>query len=435
YMDTPECQPDTIWEADHDFYCELSLCDSQTPESLCSPGDEWYNPRCSKSCCSECEGDECCEDSYCYEEYQDACEGLMLVDWNGNMIFDSMIVEDYAQNFCSGMPGCACSDNPVSCSAEPEGIYCVIGACGAECEQDGDCEPGTCSETFEDFCGAETRRLFEYDDDRELDSTLVEDSCENSCEEGCTCTECEPSCEEPEINDYCVLGVCDAECEDSEDCQPFLEDDTCYYDTECQYWCECGWQSDEYCPLPGTVEENICYYGVRECLNEEGCTVDYCELDSYQYCDPMDGCTDLVCVDIEPITLFHDGASEKVFEFPDGGASFTDGKLIVPMDLQVSAAMVDLTGESVSFTTDTIHDFVLVNDVSGSMDDNCHCADSSYSDSGYCSETQGYPYSEDYPCKIEDMKDANVAFSDAVLEIDGNMLGLVSYSTNLKSFI
>ncbi|MCD6591297.1 MAG: hypothetical protein J7K72_04985, partial [Candidatus Aenigmarchaeota archaeon] len=47
----------------------------------------------------------------------------------------------------------------------------------------------------------------------------VSDSCENSCTETCECTECKVDCSPPPTHEYCVEGVCGAECESDNDCK------------------------------------------------------------------------------------------------------------------------------------------------------------------------------------------------------------------------
>jgi Mg-chelatase subunit ChlD len=327
--------------------------------------------------------------------------------------------------------GCSPGDNWYNLSCDQ--------TCNAECDGDEDCPPNSCSVTYDDYCQQGGHRLFEYDSDKALDSTTVMDSCENTCDTSitsCSCSDCPVDCSAPSINDYCVLGVCTATCELDSDCPPYINgNDYCHYDRSCQYTCDCTDGSLEFCPPAGTVHEGTCYYGSRDCINVEGCTLDTCVLEPEQMCDPRDGCIDVGCVDITPITLFHDGTSEKVIEYPSKGGSNVSAKVRVPKALVVSSGTVNLTGLAVSFTEDRILDFVLVNDVSGSMDDNCYCADGTPSNNGFCTVSQGYPYHPDFPCKIEDLKNASKVFSDAVLAVAGNMIGLVSYSSKLKSSV
>ena len=83
--------------------------------------------------------------------------------------------------------------------------------CDAECDEDVDCDPSECSETYYDYCSA--KKLVEYDDDKILDSTLVEDYEPNYCNfNTCFCTDNPVDCSPPQTNTYCVPDVCGAEC-------------------------------------------------------------------------------------------------------------------------------------------------------------------------------------------------------------------------------
>jgi len=110
-----------------------------------------------------------------------------------------------------------------------------------------------------------------------------------------------------------------------------------------------------------------------------------------------------LCQDITPITEFYSGNPYETVTFPDGGGSDSSAKILVPKELQVSIASVDLTGMPVSSTSENPSDIAIVNDVSGSMDDNC--GEDGIADPG---ET---------PCKINDMKFSSPAFSGGLIYI------------------
>ncbi len=93
--------------------------------------------------------------------------------------------------------------------------FCNL-SCGAECLVNGDCSPNTCSVTYNDYCSGTF--LVEYDNDNLLDSTLVEDSCENNCN-SCSCTDCTPDCTAPPTTSHQVPGVCGFGCVDNSDCE------------------------------------------------------------------------------------------------------------------------------------------------------------------------------------------------------------------------
>ncbi len=108
---------------------------------------------------------------------------------------------------------------------------CDVAQCGAECEQDADCNNNTCISTFNDYCNS--TKLVEYNINSILDNTTVTNSCTNTCEGNCSCTNCQPTCDTPPINTLCVPGLCGAECNDNNN----ITNDQCT--NECM-WTYCG---------------------------------------------------------------------------------------------------------------------------------------------------------------------------------------------------
>jgi hypothetical protein len=81
------------------------------------------------------------------------------------------------------------------------------------------------------------------------------------------------------------------DCDTSSDCVPaFDSKGNCVYMRVCRSdFCACGGGVKERCPKPGTVTEDICYYGERRCT-ESGCEgLLQAELDGGQICDPVGG--------------------------------------------------------------------------------------------------------------------------------------------------
>ncbi|MFH1642724.1 MAG: LamG-like jellyroll fold domain-containing protein [Nanoarchaeota archaeon] len=94
---------------------------------------------------------------------------------------------------------------------------CSVYFCGDQCDSStlGACADNTCSEVYSDSCNG--KKLVEYDDDKLMDSTTVENSCQKTCQLGsCLCADCSPSCPAPSTNSYCVKGVCGAECDEGD---------------------------------------------------------------------------------------------------------------------------------------------------------------------------------------------------------------------------
>lgn len=234
--------------------------------------------------------------------------------------------------------------NPYRCDTECRNAFCSTECekdCGAECENSEDCGDNSCEETYYDYCVG--KRLFEYDSDKVMDSTVIKDNCHNYCNELCNCVECSVNCSPPSVNNYCVKGICNAECardidcnsqhmcngtiyyyaqgrcnsetcscldmqwfrgnctqslaecgaecDSNDDCRTKLMSDICYYGGSCNDRCDCGYQT-EYCPEPGTVIDGLCYYGERIC-NENGCSINSSEMGCNDYCDPLEGPKDL----------------------------------------------------------------------------------------------------------------------------------------------
>src|SRR3989338_3065560 len=125
---------------------------------------------------------------------------------------------DDGHDTCNGFGKC----EPYSCSSEGnfcsdddpnDGINGLL--CGAECDQNSDCQKNTCTQAYNDYCSE--GKLIEYDTDKTMDSTTVSDSCDNNCE-ACGCTDCETDCSAPQANTYCIPGICGAVCGSNDDC-------------------------------------------------------------------------------------------------------------------------------------------------------------------------------------------------------------------------
>jgi hypothetical protein len=168
---------------------------------------------------------------------------------------------------------------------------CVNGACsgcdkncGAQCESNGDCSPNTCSQTFNDFCNS--TELVEYDSDKIKDSTIVTNSCSNSCQSNCGCTNCSVTCNPPQTHQYCVAGVCGAGCAVNSDCPQYS---VCGADCQCHPTIACGnniLDKGEQCELPNTNNNAFCTQNTSACLGNKFGT-----RDANGNCDANCGCT------------------------------------------------------------------------------------------------------------------------------------------------
>ena len=164
----------------------------------------------------------------------------------------------------------SCDEGSNSCTSAPanweEDIIhtCSTSQCGAECESDGDCAENECSVSYDDYCN--DKKLVEYDSDKIKDSTLVDNSCGNTCEGDCSCTDCAVDCSAPATNEYCVKDVCNAECSIDADCD---DSDSRTTDT-CNAGCVCE-----------NVQANECLTDA-DCLDSLYCNgEEYCDVDGY----------------------------------------------------------------------------------------------------------------------------------------------------------
>ncbi len=172
------------------------------------------------------------------------------------------------------------------CENDPFEYQCVAGECGAECADFGDCELNSCSETYDDYC--EDNRLLEYDNDKMLDSLTIQSSCVNTCGNDCMCSDCEPDCSAPTINEYCVQGVCGAECDSDDDCGPY---GTCRDNCTCEYEPHCGdgfvdTGMGETCELPDTQDNSNCEQTTEQCSGNKLGT-----RDAFGDCNSTCGCS------------------------------------------------------------------------------------------------------------------------------------------------
>jgi len=86
---------------------------------------------------------------------------------------------------------------------------------GEQCEFNSQCGSNSCQLTFSDYCN--NKKLVEYNTNKILDSTTISNSCQNTCN-SCACSNCQPQCNTPSTNEYCVKNICSAQCSNNSDC-------------------------------------------------------------------------------------------------------------------------------------------------------------------------------------------------------------------------
>ena len=107
-----------------------------------------------------------------------------------------------------------------------------------------------------------------------------------------------------------------------------------------------------------------------------------------------------ICAEIPPITQFHNGDTIETLVIY-GGLSDTSTKILVPSDLEVYMASLSITGESIE--NEPAMDIVMVNDISGSMNES-----------------------------LEDMKNDTKEFLNLLLTHPYNKAGLVIFETEAE---
>jgi len=387
------CNGTTLIDYPDYGYCgtagaEGCLCqvDNET-QGQCLPNKIPDHPKC------------CIPDSEVCDGVDNDCDGD--IDEGGDELCDDGI--DCTIDTCEGLSGCNFTPDNSYCD---DGLYCN----GQEtCNPWHGCWAGApvdCS--GHDIDPIET--CFWDPDSNPLTWDFFP-GFESYCDEG------EDICVDGVINltHTCSMDRCQAECEDRLDCNASITDDMCYFASACES-CECVYD-EEWCPEPGTVEQGICYYGTGEC-DGDGCQLDQCELNGLGlgYCDPELGCIE--CVEVGTIIdRFDGGLYEKELEFLSEDSSSTEAKISFNFsNYVILSATLDATGLPVIITSEGIADTALVQDTSGSMNDDCG--------------PDGVAQPGETPCKINDKKLADENFINTLLgNNETNMIAMVAYST------
>ena len=94
----------------------------------------------------------------------------------------------------------------------------------------------------------------------------------------------------------CNKATCGAECDQNSDCTPKFDGDSCKYGGTCNTdpaSCSCNYASSQYCPTPGTINSETCYYGTQSCT-ESGCGLTTEAMGNYDTCDSVLGPIDTI---------------------------------------------------------------------------------------------------------------------------------------------
>jgi cysteine-rich repeat protein len=162
-------------------------------DSVCGCKDDSFVFSCVKGKCgATCGNNNDCANNSCQTTYTDSCEGVKLVDYNGDKIMNTFNKNNTCANTCTGV--CSCTNCATDCSATPL-KYCVIGLCGAQCLVDANCSDGDihtqdictgclCSHVPIPYCGDGITNQGEQCDDG------VNHNNSDRCYDNCTFTKC-----------------------------------------------------------------------------------------------------------------------------------------------------------------------------------------------------------------------------------------------------
>jgi len=231
YKDTSYANP---WPFE-DTVCPSPWCSSNCPLTRVCVNTCCYNRNCYRSCGTFtcwciCEHSEDTSKpscgSYCgsggwFHNGNAVCKNV--VGWDCDYDFDLCLASGCCDPTCNAATGCGTTPDDTECS------------------------DNSCSQTHNDYCSS--KRLVEYDNDCVDDSTTVTDSCSNTCQSGCTCTNCPVDCSAPPTTTHCCYnegtgtGECGAECDSDGDCASGY---TCNSNCECVSTCtnDCSVCSD-----------------------------------------------------------------------------------------------------------------------------------------------------------------------------------------------
>ena len=202
----------------------------------------------------ESQDDDC--DNFLYCDGVEECAGIgtcttpSAIDCSGSNLasietcFNSPDSIDFTLDYFAGFTS-TCNEATDSCNTGSVDLThtCDVTECGAECDAGTTCDDNSCDETYYDYCNV--NRLVEYNSNYVLDSVNILDSCSNDCESDCGCTDCVTDCSAPVTSEYCVEGVCGAECAEASDCEAYCSANIYMNTGTCDAGCGCNYVSED----------------------------------------------------------------------------------------------------------------------------------------------------------------------------------------------
>ncbi|MFH1510528.1 MAG: putative metal-binding motif-containing protein [Candidatus Woesearchaeota archaeon] len=138
-----------------------SVCDEESDE--CTRGIYSYTHECEVGCGADCDATHGCADSTCSVTYEDYCDERKLMEYDGDSMLGSTVVEDSQQNSCLD---CLCTANQASCPAPVLTANCVAGVCDAECKTSEEC-PSYCDGSlryYDSSCSDGCECMYDFED-------------------------------------------------------------------------------------------------------------------------------------------------------------------------------------------------------------------------------------------------------------------------------
>ncbi|MCX6748745.1 MAG: hypothetical protein NT076_04000, partial [Candidatus Pacearchaeota archaeon] len=199
----------------------------------CTTGNEEITHDCSLGCGAECDAQNLCSNKEGNKTFYDDCNEKMLVDYNDNSKLDNTTVTASCSRDCD-LDSCGCGDCDLIFEDLIPETKCVLGVCGATCENNEDCEETVCTS------GCVGNDWYEYSN---VSNSCNSCACEqNQCgapvitENDPICGECVNGDEESRNCGSSDIGVCE-----------FGNQTRTCEDGEWQQWGECTGEV-----LPGT---------------------------------------------------------------------------------------------------------------------------------------------------------------------------------------
>ncbi len=209
---------------------------------------------------------------------------------------DNPFTWDYFSGFTS-----VCDEANDMCTTGAQTLMhgCSVKNCNAECDGLTPCAGPGCFKTYNDYCSGHL--LVDYNGNRINDYVDVRDSCTNTCQDDCTCTNCQVDCGPPQAGEYCVAGVCEAGCDSNDDCLNYCAGNVFNGGGQCDAaGCSCSYVQQDcsllnhyddyqfFCEGDAVIKKRLYHYYV--CDAQAGCleNTDWSDIEIVSACSDQD---------------------------------------------------------------------------------------------------------------------------------------------------